>query len=391
MNITRGKITGTAKKVLLYGPEGIGKSTFASQFPDPLFIDTEGSTKELDIARFDAPSSWTMLTEQVRYVTAHPDVCRTLVIDTADWAERLCVEHICSENQIKSIESISYGKGYTYIKEEFGKLLNLLTDVIEKGINVVLTAHAWMRKFDQPDEMGSYDRWELKLSKQCAPLVKEWTDMILFANYKTIVVKNENKKNKAQGGRRVMYTSHHSCWDAKNRFGLPEEVPFEFGSIAHLFDSAPAAKAIAEEKKPEPEPAPEPAKEEPKPKENVKPEPEPEQETLPFGMPPEKPAETPPPEPEEKSTAETGKLGAAVVTDENLDKRIPKALRDLMLANSVCDWDIQMVVSARGYYPNDVNIWDYDPDFINGVLVAAWDQVHAMIKEMREKEVIPFG
>ena len=395
MNITRGKITGTAKKVLLYGPEGIGKSTFASQFPDPLFIDTEGSTKELDIARFDAPSSWTMLTEQVRYVIAHPDVCRTLVIDTADWAERLCVEHILADRQIKSIEEPGYGKGYTYLKEEFGKLLNLLTDVIEKGINVVLTAHAWMRKFEQPDEMGAYDRWELKLSKQCAPLVKEWTDMILFANYKTIVVKNENKKNKAQGGRRVMYTSHHSCWDAKNRFGLPEEVPFEFSSISHLFEAAPKAEA----KKPEPVPV----KEEPKAKETKtpepeperEPEPEPEQETLPFGLPDPKPKETPPPEPEEKSTAEQDdagmhKLGDANITDDNLDKRIPKALRDLMLANNVGEWDIQMVVSARGYYPNDVNIWDYDPDFISGVLVAAWDQVHGMVKEMRDKAEIPF-
>ena len=85
MEITRGKIDG-AKKVLVYGPEGIGKTTFASQFPDPLFIDTEGSTKEQDVARLPAPSSWTILKEEVRYVTQHPEICRTLVIDTADWA-----------------------------------------------------------------------------------------------------------------------------------------------------------------------------------------------------------------------------------------------------------------------------------------------------------------
>ena len=89
MEITRGKIK-KAVKVCIYGPEGIGKSTLASMFPNPVFIDTEGSTNHMDVARFDAPSSWQMLIQEVEYVRDHPDCCRTLVIDTADWAEKLC-------------------------------------------------------------------------------------------------------------------------------------------------------------------------------------------------------------------------------------------------------------------------------------------------------------
>ena len=89
MQITRGKIP-SAKKTVIYGPEGIGKSTFAGQFPDPLFIDTEGSTKDIDVARLPAPTSWSMLMEEVKYTISHPEVCKTLVIDTADWAEQLC-------------------------------------------------------------------------------------------------------------------------------------------------------------------------------------------------------------------------------------------------------------------------------------------------------------
>ena len=54
--ITTGKVE-TAKKVVIYGPEGIGKSTLAARFPQPLFIDTEGSTKELDVARLPAPTA----------------------------------------------------------------------------------------------------------------------------------------------------------------------------------------------------------------------------------------------------------------------------------------------------------------------------------------------
>ena len=73
MEIIRGKLPG-AKKVVVYGPEGIGKSTFASRFPDPLFIDTEGSTKDMDVARTETPSSWMMLMEQVMYVRKHPEL-----------------------------------------------------------------------------------------------------------------------------------------------------------------------------------------------------------------------------------------------------------------------------------------------------------------------------
>ena len=110
---------------------------------------------------------------------------------------------------------------------------------MQAGVHVVLTAHAQMRKFEQPDEMGAYDRYEMKLGKktgsQISPLVKEWADMVLFANYKTLTVQTDDKgqKFKAQGGKRVMYTSHHPCWDAKNRFGLADELPFEYAQIAH--------------------------------------------------------------------------------------------------------------------------------------------------------------
>ena len=97
MNITRGKIK-SAQKVVIYGPEGIGKSTFASQFPNPLFIDTEGSTKNLDVARMDKPTSWTMLKSQLEYIKSNPTVCKTVVIDTIDWAEQLCIDDICARS-----------------------------------------------------------------------------------------------------------------------------------------------------------------------------------------------------------------------------------------------------------------------------------------------------
>jgi len=208
LKIFTGK-TGGALKVVVYGPEGIGKSTLAAHFPRPVFIDTEGSTRHMDVARTEKPTSWTMLMEQVAYIRSNPGVCSSLIIDTADWAEQLCVDSICASKKLTGIEDMGYGKGYVYLAEEYGRLLNLLEEVVGGGVHVVLTAHAMMRKFEQPDEMGAYDRWELKLQKKTSALVKEWSDLLLFANYKTMSVAadDKGKKFKAQGGRRVMYTS----------------------------------------------------------------------------------------------------------------------------------------------------------------------------------------
>lgn len=383
MQIIRGKIP-CAKKVLIYGPEGIGKSTFASRFPEPVFIDTEGSTKDMDVARFEKAGSWTMLLDQVRYVKMNPSVCRTLVIDTADWAEQMCVANLCARYGKKGVEDFGYGNGYVYAKEEFGRFLNVLEEVVDAGVNVVLTAHAQMRKFEQPDELGSYDRWELKLGKktssQTAPLAKEWADMVLFANYKTwsVAVDDKGKKRKAQGGARVMYTSHHPCWDAKNRYGLPEEMPFEYESIRSIIEGGnqtaakreqPAEPVITSPSAPPVQtPTPPPAEKIPE---------QPVQQTMDL---------TPPANEGSVGEAFTGKM-----SDFEPDARIPKALRDLMISNNVNEWDVQRVVEARGYFPGDMPVYDYPKDFIEGVLVGAWDQVYAMIKEMNEKEAIPFN
>lgn len=330
-NISTGKVH-TAVKTVIYGAEGIGKTTLAAQFPQPLFIDTEGSTKQLDVARLPAPSSWEMLLQELDFVRDRRP-CATLVIDTVDWAEQLCIADLCAKNGKSGIEDFGYGKGWEFEKESFGKFLNKLTEVINAGINVTLTAHAALRKFEQPDEMGSYDRWEMKLgsktTNKISPLIKEWADIVLFCNYKTMVVQadKDGKKHKAQGNRRVMYTQHHPCWDAKNRYGLPEEVPMEYAQIAHIY--APAAPV------PQTSPA-----------QNV--------------------TEVPP--------APAPSISA---------QGVPKALADLMAASGITEQQIRAAVAAKGYFPEDMPISAYPEDFVSGVLVGAWKQIVEFINEQK--------
>lgn len=230
--ITRGKSLKPVKAVC-YGVEGVGKTTFASKWPGAVFIDVEDGSGHYDVARLPRPESWPLLLDELMAATVMPEV-GTLVIDTVDAAEALCIAHVLSVKKWKSIEDAGFGKGYTYLAEEFGKLFASLDRIVASGKNVLLLAHAQIRKFEQPDELGAYDRWELKLQKKCSPIVKEWCDLLLFADYKTdVMTSQDGKKAKATGGRkRVMYASHTAAWDAKNRLGLPDKMPFEFEAIA---------------------------------------------------------------------------------------------------------------------------------------------------------------
>ena len=125
MNITRGKVK-TAIKMLVYGPEGVGKTTFAAQMPGAVFIDTEGSTKHMDVARFDAPDDLMDVIDQLNYVLGHPQEIGTVVIDTVDWLEILIFNMVCVEKKIQNIEDIGYGKGYVYAKQKMQQLLEVL-------------------------------------------------------------------------------------------------------------------------------------------------------------------------------------------------------------------------------------------------------------------------
>lgn len=351
MQITSGVLS-TPLKVVIYGPEGIGKSTFAAQAPAPLFIDTEGSTARMNVRRLPAPTSFSMIQEEIRYVISNPSVCQSLVLDTADWAERLCRDGVCSKNSKAGLEDFGYGKGYSYVYEDFGRMLNLLDQVTDRGINVIITAHAAMRKFEQPDESGAYDRWELKLinAQKCsiANMLKEWADMVLFANYETYVIKgkNEMEKNKVTGGKRVMHTTHHPCWDAKNRFGLPEKLPFDFSHVAHCFNTAPSSTAAPT-----------------------------------ITPPPAATSQPPAPKKEENPTTTGPSLPETTQSSLFDNDGITPPLRQLMEQNNVTEAQIRRAVSSRGYYPEVTPIKNYDPDFVSGVLVGAWPQVYKLIKE----------
>ena len=240
LKIERGR-KHTPARVVIYGPEGIGKSTLAAEFPLPVVLDTEDGTHHLDVARVQI-GSWDELKNAIAEIGSRAGEFRTVVIDSADWSERLLVEHVCQEQRKKSIEDFGYGKGWTHVAEGFGRLLTSCDALVAVGMHVVFVAHSAVKRVSPPDLSDGYDRYELKLSKQCAPLLKEWADALLFATFRTTTVEGSDGRTKAIGGKkRVVHTERAAAWDAKNRYGLPEEIPMSIEALAPLF-AAPAKR-----------------------------------------------------------------------------------------------------------------------------------------------------
>lgn len=366
----------TPLKVIIYGTEGVGKTTLASKFPKPLFIDAENGSGALNVARYPYPTSWQMLMSEVQEFLNNPQGYKTLVIDSIDWAEAKAIEMICAGMKVNGIEDIGWSKGYTYLNEEMGRLLNLLTEVINRGVNVVLIAHMVIRTITKPEETGSYDRYELKLKQakngNNCQLVKEWADLILFCNYREFLVADKTTgKKKATGGKeRIMYTEHAATWDAKNRFGLPEVLPLDFKSIAHLFSDNYEVKATEQIKE------------------------QPAVNTITKTQQAE-PVEQQNPEVNNWTTNtdthlsidSTWKPTPYTAEEEAIMAELPKALTDLMKSKQVHPSEIQRAVSIKGYFTKDTPIKNYDPEFIQGCLIGAWPAVMELIQTDRD---LPF-
>lgn len=236
-------------RVVMYGVEGIGKTTLASQFPRPIFLDTEGSTVQLDVDRVPNPRdendpvlrTWPDLIGAMHELIRDRQGYETVVIDSADWAERLATTHLLKtdKGEKKSIEDFGFGKGYVMLAEVVGKALALCDDMVRAGLNVVWVAHSKVVRVSPPDQTDGFDRYEMKLHKQVAPLFKEWADAVLFLTYRTVIVEGDDGRNKGRGGKeRIIHAERSAAWDAKNRYGLGESVPMTIAALAPMFAAA---------------------------------------------------------------------------------------------------------------------------------------------------------
>lgn len=236
-------------RILLTGTEGVGKTSWAAGAPSPIFICAEdGMPRALaNVPRFPSPQSFDEVLEAVAALTDGEHEYRTLVIDTVDWLEPMVWAAVCAKNGWDDIEKPGYGKGYIAATDEWRRLLASLDRLrSKKGMEVILLAHAAIRTFQNP--MGpDYDRYEVKLHKGAAALVREWCDTNLFAIHEEFGGTDKSGKPTKKGvstGRRVVHTERTAAWHAKNRHGLPPELALDYAEYAKAREAGePAAPA----------------------------------------------------------------------------------------------------------------------------------------------------
>lgn len=217
--VTRGKVE-RAQRVLIYGVQGVGKSTFAAMAPDPVFLGADSGSGHLDVPRFPAPNTWADVVGCVKdYANSDHDY-KTLVLDPIGWFEPLCYAHVCDLNGWNDIESPGYGKGYAAALNVWRLLVTDLERAWLRGSNICLVAHATIKPFNNP-EGENFDRYVPMMHAGLSSVIQSWVDNVFFATY-NVVVTNEHK---GQRGDRVIKCNYAPAYDAKNRYGLPDILP----------------------------------------------------------------------------------------------------------------------------------------------------------------------
>lgn len=238
-------------RIFVFGVEGIGKSTFAAGTPSPIFIQSEDGQGALDIARFPMVETVDNVREAIGTLYTQPHDFSTLVLDSADWLEQIVAREIEAKHDAKEL---AYGKAALKQAEVWQELLggfNALRN--ERGMAIILIGHTQIKRFDSP-ETEPYDRYMPKLQERSNALVREWADMVLFANYRTVVKKADVGFNKevARGittGERLLFTNEKPAYLAKNRYALPDQLPLSWDALSDAIAGRiqpaeqPAAKA----------------------------------------------------------------------------------------------------------------------------------------------------
>ena len=222
-------------RLMVYGVEGIGKSTFAAGAPDPIFILTEDGLGSLDVEHFPIATSLDNVMDAIGALYAEDHPYKTVVLDSLDWLEAIIHREMEAKHDAKDL---AYGKGAMIAAQQWREVLDGLNALRnDKQMTVILLAHNTIKRFDSP-EVEPFDRYQPKLQERSNAVVREWADAVMFANYKTIVKKDDVGFNKtvARGissGERMLFTTERPAYMAKNRYNLPDSIPLTWDAFAN--------------------------------------------------------------------------------------------------------------------------------------------------------------
>ncbi len=233
---------------MLYGTHGIGKSTWAAQAPDVLFLDLEGGLNDIDAAKTDHLISLDQVFEALTWLASNKHDFRWLAIDSIDWLESMIHDEVCRTFGKASILDFDFGKGFGAASKYWDKILTMLDWLrTECGIGIILLSHTTVKKYNDP-MTESYDRYRPVLHETASAAIQEWCDEVFFATYRVHTRTEEQgfgKERTIAGGtgERYLRCVETPAALAKNRLSLPESIEFSWQAYASYFPQQTAAPA----------------------------------------------------------------------------------------------------------------------------------------------------
>jgi hypothetical protein len=230
-SITQGVVV-RRRKLVVYGNEGVGKTSLAAHAPSPVFLLAEAGADALDVPKFPRLACWQDALDAIDELRTTDHPFETLVVDTLDHLEPLCHAEVCRQYGVDTIGDVPYGKGYPAALDMWRGLtarIDALRDA--KDMWVILLAHSHAVPHRDP-RLETFDRFTMKLHASASAWLREWSDAVLFAAFDFVTEKDKNKRVRAyEAGPRLLLTQETAAYAAKNRFDLPPALPLEWSAL----------------------------------------------------------------------------------------------------------------------------------------------------------------
>ena len=242
MKINKGKQAGP-RKILLYGEEGVGKSSFAANAPRPIFLDIEDGLRDIDCEKTDPLGTLAEIINAISWLANTPHNYKTVAIDTLDWLEKVIHNEVASAAGKPTVGEIPFQRGYELAEKKWAFLLSGLAALHNKGMGVIVLAHSRIVKVDEPG-LPRYERLEPDLHHSSSSMIREWCQDVLCARVRTFTRAEDagfgRERTIASGGKeRYLQTTKTAAAVAKNRVdGMPEEIALSWGAYSQYVAAA---------------------------------------------------------------------------------------------------------------------------------------------------------